>query len=321
MTLSIGRRGWTGIGIQTAKDAPAAPTDYLPWDTNTMAQVTEQLPVTDAHGIRDSNFNSVPSKQFSNGQFKMLAYPNLIGYLIYGAMGTVSSTSPAAGVNVHTFTENQSNVPLFLSLINNRVVDQEYYPNCIVQSLDLMVGIDLATVDCKMLGDVAFQTTSGSFQTASGNIWSFKQALFGIGSSIANARANTFKTISVKATIENGSEAVFAHGSARPYALIHKDLKFVAEIELYFENTTDKNNFYNQVKQSAVLQFVGNPLGSNTGFNELLEIDVYQITFKTFTVNTGLDTLQTEKVQISGEYSVPNSATIGCILTNGNSNY
>lgn len=319
MTVSIGRRGWTGISLQASKDIPVGVAEYIPWETNTLAQMTAQMAVNNAHGIRDSNFSSVPGQQHSEGEFKDLMDPRFVGYFLAGALGTVNTTSLGGGVQSHAFTENQSDQPLFLNVINNRVVDQEYYPNIAVSSLDLEVGTDLATMDAKVIGDIAFTTTSGNFTTTSGNIWSFKNVQFGIGSTIANAAANLYKTTSIKLTIDNSTEALFAHGSVRPYQIAHKDLKVSADIELYFENTADKLAFYNQTKQAAILKFVGNPLPG--GFSELLTINLFQITFKSFAIDTGLDNFQVEKITISGEYSVPDSATISAVLVNGDSNY
>lgn len=320
MGLSIGRLGWTGISFQTAFNVPSAPTDYIPWETNTLNGIADQMAVTDAHGVRDSNFNSVPGKQSGAGELKAYAYTGLVGYLIGAVLGTNTQTNLGNGAWQHAFTENQTNTPLYLNLINNRVVDQEYYPNIAVSSVDLEVGIDLASVDAKVVGGFPFTTTSGNFTTISGNILSFKQVLFGVGSSVGNALSNLYKTTSVKLTIDNKSEAIWAHGAATPYAIVHKNIEVKADIELYFENTNDKQTFYNQTKKAAVFEFDGAPIGAS-GYNEKLSIRLYQITFKTFTVNTGLDNFQAEKIQIMGEYSLPDGKTIDALLINGNGNY
>lgn len=319
MSLAISRRGWTGISFQTGFNVPAAPTDYIPWETNTLKGVADQMPVTEAHGIRDSNFSSVPGKQNGAGEFKDLLDTRYAGYFVGAVLGTVASSTLSSGVFQHYLSENQSNTPLYLNIINNRVIDQEYYPNVAVSSIDLEVGIDLAAIDAKVVSSFPFTTTSGNFATTSGNIMSFKNVLFGVGSSVGNALGNLFKTTSVKLHIENGSEAVWAHGSPQPYAIVHKDIKVTADIELYFENTTDKQNYYNQIKRAAVLQFNGNPLGA--GYSEQLTISLYQVTLKTFEVQTPLDNFMAEKVVLSGEFSVPDNKTIDALLINANGNY
>ena len=320
MTLNISRKGWTGVSFQTGFNVPAAPTDYIPWETNTIKGMADQMAVNEAHGIRDSNFSSIPGKQSGEGEFKDMLDTRYAGYFIGAVLGTVqANTVLATGVYQHIIQENQSNTPLYLNIINNRVVDQEYYPNVAVSSVDLEVGIDIASIDAKVVSSFPFTTTSGNFATTSGNLMSFKNVLFGVGSSVGNALNNLFKTTSVKLKIDNKSEAVWAHGSAQPYAIVHKDLTVTADIELYFENTTDKQNYYNQIKQAAVLQFNGNPIGG--GFNEQLTIRLYQITLKTFEVQTPLDNFMSEKITLSAEFSVPDNKTLDALLINSNGNY
>jgi hypothetical protein len=319
MTLSIGRRGWTGIAIQSAFNVPAAPTDYIPWETNTLAGMTEQMAITEAHGIRDSQFSSAPGKQSGVGELKDLLDTRYAGYFLAAVLGSTTPTLLTAGVTSHALAVNETNQPLFLSIINNRVVDQEYYPNVAVSSVDLEVGVDLATIDAKLIGFFPSTTTSGSFATTSGNIFSFKNATFGLGATPGAALSNQIKTTSVKLSIDNKTEAVWAHGSAQPYAIPHKNLTVTADIELYFENTTDKLAFYNQSKQAAVLQFNGAGLAG--GYTEQLTLNLYQITFKSFAIDTGLDNLQLEKVSISAEYSVSAGKTIDGTLINSNANY
>jgi hypothetical protein len=65
MSLNIGRKGFAGVGLQSAAQVPAAIADYVPFTAFDLHGVQEQIKVQHATGNRDFNLNSLPGKAYS----------------------------------------------------------------------------------------------------------------------------------------------------------------------------------------------------------------------------------------------------------------
>ena len=214
MSLDIGRKGWVGVGIQSGFDSPGAISDYLPFQANSLTGVQEQIPVNHATGNRDTTHTSVPGKAYSQGNFDMVADPNLCGYLLAAAQGTVQTTSLGSGAYSHLLTRTNSNTPLYLSLTSDRVKDRQLYPNVAVDELELEVGTELAMLKTKLKGSFPSTTTSGTNTTASGNVFSFRNGSAAFGSTVDEAtNGANIKPHNFKLQIKNNVEVIHRHGS------------------------------------------------------------------------------------------------------------
>jgi hypothetical protein len=315
MSLSIGRKGFAGVGLQSAAQVPAAIADYAPFTNNTLHGVQEQLKVQAGYGIRDVNFSSVPGKAYSEGDFEGLLDSRMFGYFAVAAMGTVNTTNPSGSVFLHTITRNNSNTPQYLTVTNDRVTDRQNYFDVTVDELDIQVGTDLATYSAKLKGNFPQTTTSGTSTTTSGNVFSFRNAQFAFGANVTVAQnATNLKPHDFKLNIKNNVEVVHGHGSGLPRSINVKGFDIGADFQLYFENTTDRDAYYNQSKQAASLQFIGNSIGS--GLNEFVKVNFYQVSIETFELETGLDNFYAEKVTLDGEYDNANAKSLDIQIQN-----
>lgn len=320
MSLNIGRKGWSGVGLQSGAQVPAAIADYVPFETNTLHGVQDQLQVKSAYGNRESVFSSVKGLQHSEGDFSALLDSKMFGYFAVAALGSVSVSSLGSSVYKHTITRNNSNTPQYLTLTNDRVVDRELYADVAVDELDIQVGTDLAMFTAKLKGNFPQTTTSGSNTTASGNVFSFRNAQFAFGASVGAAQgAANLKPHDFNLQIKNNIEVVPAHGQGTPRSINAKNFEVTADFQLYFENTTDRDAYYNQTKQAASLQFIGNGIGG--GFTEHVFVNFYQVSTNSFELETGLDNFYAEKVKLQGEYDNANSKSVDIEIQNNKSLY
>lgn len=320
MSLNIGRKGFAKVGLQSGAQVPATTGDYVPFETNTLHKVQAQIQQKSAYGNRETVFSSVKGLEHSEGDFEGLLDSKLFGYFAVAAMGSVSVASQGGGVYKHTVTRSNSNTPQYLSIINDRSVDQELYADVAVDELDISVGTDLAMYKAKLIGNSPATTTSGSNTTASGNVFTFRDAQFAFGSTVSAAQgAANLKPHDFQLNIKNNVEAVPAHGQGTPRSINSKGFDVTATFQLYFENTTDRNTYYNQSKQAASLQFIGNNIGG--GFTEFVKVNFYQVSISTFELETGLDNYYAEKVTLSGEYDNANSKSVDMEIQNTKSLY
>lgn len=320
MTLDIGRKGWIGVGLQTGFQVPAAIADYVDFTANSLTGVQNQLLVDEATGLRDKAFSTVAGTQMSQGDVEVYGDSVKAGYFIVGALGTVQTTTLTAGVYRHVITRNNSNTPQYLTITSDRVKDRMLYPDVSVDKFTLSVGVDLVKTKATLVGNFPQTTTSGTKTTASGNIFNFANAQLAFGTTISGAQAATpLKPHDFNLNINNNAEAVFAHGQNTPRSINFKQFEVDADFQLYFENTTDRDAYYAQTKQSASFELYGNGIGG--GYQESMVFNLYKTSIKTFSVETGLDNFFSEKVSLLAEYDTASQRTIDCVLTNTKSLY
>lgn len=315
MPLNIGRKGWIGIGLQTAFQVPGTIADYVDFTENTLTGIQDQIPVDHATSLRDKVSTTVPSKEWSEGDFEMYADNKTAGYFLVSALGTVQSVNLAGSVYRHTITRNNSNTPQYMTITNDRAVDRQLYPDVCVDNLELSVGTDLATVKSKLMGNFPQTTTSGTKTTTSGNIFNFANAQFAFGTTISGAQAATpLKPHDFKFTINNNAETVFGHGTVTPRSINYRQFESSSEFTLYFETTTERDAYYAQTKQAASFELIGNGIGG--GFNESIVLNMYKTTFQGFTLETGLDNYYAEKAKLTHEYDYATGRTVDAVITN-----
>jgi len=315
MSLAIGRRGWIGVGLQTAAQVPATIADYVDFTENTLTGIQDQLEIDHATSLRDKIAGTVPGQAHSEGNFSMYVDTTKIGYFLASTFGTVQAFSLGSGVTRHVFTRNNSNVPQYMTLTEDRVVDRQLYADVCVDEFDLKVGTDLAEASMKLVGNFPQTTTSGTKTTTSGNVFSFASAQFAFATTISGAQSATpLKPHDFELKINNNAEAVYAHGQTTPRSINYKEFTAEASFTLYFESTTDRDNYYNQAKQAASLELYGNGIGG--GFTESLIFNFYKASFKSFELETGLDNYYAEKVAMTCENDTSTGRTVDASLTN-----
>jgi hypothetical protein len=310
MALSIGRKGFIGAGLETSYGAPVAIADYIPFVSNSLKPMYEKIENTAAYGVRDKVFNSVSGKKWTEGDIEINADPKFAGYFLIGALGTDTPTNPAGSVYLHTITRNNSNVPASLTVVNDRVTDRQYIPGAAVKTLELSVSDGMATMKASMLGKAPITTTSGTLTTASGNLYSFKDAFFAFGSTVAAAGAATnLKPSDFSITIENNSVANFRHG----------EFQVTAETQIFFENVTDRDAYYLNSKKAAAFKLTGVPIGNS--LSDYLLYNMYQTRVDSFELETGLANFYAEKIKLICEYDNANSKTLDVALQNNKATY
>jgi hypothetical protein len=321
MSLNIGRKGWVGVALEATAGVPVTPTDYAPFVNNTFIAKQDSIEIESANSIREKTYGAVPGKRWSEGDVEINLDSKIAGYFMVGAMGTVSVASQGGGVYLHTMTRNNSNTPQTLTVVSNRAgVDSQQFANVAVDTLSMTVKDGLATAKATLKGGFPNDTTSGTGTTASGNLFTFKNAALGFGSSVAAAQsAANLKPHEATVTIKNNVETVFRHGNNAPDTVNVHEFEAELDFMLYFESTTDRNSYYNVSKQCASLTFTGAGLGG--GNSELLRTNFYQIHFDSMDFETGLSNFFAEKGKAKAEYDAVNAKSVDMNLQNTKSLY
>lgn len=321
MATNVGRKGWLGIANESTQGVPVSPTDYLPFTANTLHGMQQPIADTTARGVRDQQYGSVVGKKWSEGDIDFHLDPSISGYFLGAAFGTNTQSAVGGGVFSHTLSRNNSNQPQALTLTNSRVVDQEYYRGCVVDALEVKAQDQWIEAKATIKGFFPQTSVSGTGTTASGTLFTWANYTVQFGSTVSAITGSTAPTkmsdFSFK--ISNNVEPTFRSGANEPATIDIKDFNVAGNYTIFFENTTDKNNYYNLTKNAMVFTATGNGIGG--GNNESLILNFYQIRWDAFTLETGIDAFYAEKVNYIAEYNSTNSKTIDGTLQNRNSNY
>jgi len=320
MALDIGRKGWVGVGVESSYGAPVAITDYIPFNENSLKGMSEKVANEAAYGVRERVFDSVIAKQWAEGDVSINVDSKLFGYFLYSALGTNSPANVAGSVYDHTMSRNNSVTPKSLTIVNDRVVDRQYVTGAAVKSLNISVSDGLASAQASILGKYPITTTSGTLTTTSGSIFSFKDNFFAFAATPSAAlSATNLKPSELTINIENNSEPVFRHGSAGVDAIVHKEFEVTAEGTLFFENTTDRDAYYNNTKQGAAMKLTGAGIGG--GYSEAVTLNMYRVQMESWELETGLADFYAEKFSLRCEYDNANSKSFDAIIRNTKTSY
>lgn len=320
MSLNIGRKGFFELAPESTYGVPVAVTDVIPFNANSFKGKQEPIQNQAAYGVREKRFSSVIGKQWSEGDIEVNLDATLAPWFIYGALGDSSTATVSGSVKDHTMTRDNSNTPASFTVVNDRITDRQYANGVAVASLEIGVSDGFASAKASLLGKFPITTTSGTLTTTSGSLFAFKDAFFAFGSTVAAAAAGTnLKPHDFKLNINNNSEAVYRFGSANPDTINHKEFEVEAEGSIYFESTTDRDRYYNNSKQAAVLKFTG--VGIGGGFSEAITFNLYQTAVDDFELETGLADFYAQKMKIMCEYDNANSKSIDAVVRNVKSIY
>lgn len=321
MSLNIGRKGWLGVSFEDlGYGIPSIVDDYFPFNENSLHGVQAPISNQAAYGVRDQQMGSVAGQKHSEGDIGFNLDGNLSGYFVGGALGTIADAVVSGSIVDHTFTRNNSNVPKSLTIVQDRITDREYFPGTAVSQLELGVTDGLATGKASLMGKFPITSTSGSLTTASGGLFSFGDAFFAVGSTVAVAAAGTnLKPSDLKITINNNSKPVWRHGNLDADTIAHGEFTVEGEATIYFESTTDRDRYYNAQKTAAVFKLTGRGIGA--GLFESATTNIYQMRTENFELETGLPNFYAEKMKFMMEYDFGNSKTIDMVLRNTKSAY
>lgn len=323
MSVRTGRLGWVALSVEVTPGAPVAPADYIPFIDSSLDEKIDVLADASARGIRDSQpENSQLGRQWGEGSLRVNLDAKLGMYLVYGALGSLGTVSEGSGVYTHTFSPlSSNNTPKTLSIIQDRSVDRLLFPYSVVNSLELAFSDGFAELTAAIMSRFPATSVSGTLVTTSGFYYAFRHATIQVGDSITAAAnsATPLKIRSFNITINNNAEAQFVAGNRDADSIIAKNLEVKGTFRVAFEDTTQRDNFYNLVKQAMIVTFAGNGIGG--GFSEFVKIRLYKIRIDESNIDLPADDYISQEIAFTAEYSSTDGKTLDMQARNTKSTY
>ena len=323
MAEKVGRLGYLGIAIESTPGTPqGSPSVFIPFIENTILGHQEPIGNFSAKANRVKEFGSVVGKKWGEGNIKMYLDSTNAAYLLKMAFGSESLTQKNATPPTYDhlmYPTVSGNIPTTATLWDYKGVDVQQYAYASVDSWDLDIkNSGIAELSASIKSKAATTVTAPTLTTTSGYLFTWKDMSAGFGATIqAAAAATPTKLTEFKMTGKNNLELAYKSGSNSPDTLVMQDMEVSGEYSLYFENSTDRDNYLNNNKQSMVVTLTGADLGS--GFNEQIIINIRKMRTQTFNMDTGIDKLFLIKCTFNAEWSQDQAGFVDVTVRNGKS--
>jgi len=326
MSVSIGRRGYVGVAIETfAGSGGDTPVKYLPYTSQTFHNVVDILDDEAAKGIRERAWGSVVARERGEGDITILLDVENAPFLLYPALGTMVTQRMTGGFAYqHTVTRKSSNPPRTICLnvydtaettggIDN--VRKYHYGTINTCELTFSDGwVELAT---NILSEKP-TSGSGSRGIDEETVMAFKDAKIYFGSTFAQAELNyqndsgAIPLTTFRLTINNNAEAQYVAGSESPAQISIGQFEIGGDYTLFFEDTTEQTAHENQTKRAMVVIFTGATVTGSSA-TETLYIGIPQFHITDRGIDTAPAGFVTENPTFVGDYSDDGSIVVKII--------
>lgn len=321
MSLEIGRQSWIGFAREITAGVPVTPASYVQFLEFTLQAKHEPLPDVQSYGLRDEEFGqSVAGKKWSEGEIKAILDPTNIGFILAMALDVPTSVNSAGSVYTHTFVREATTLPITYSITHKRINDQLLYTFVTVDSLKLAFENGLISAQAKMMGRFPVATTSGTQTVVSGTLLSFKDSVIRISSTITAAESATpIKVQSFEISFENNAQINHRSGNNDANDISFGKFKVTGSMTIFFENTTQRDYFYNLTKNALIFQATGNQIGS--GLSEYVKIRVPKFRVQDYEISGSADEPIVETMKFVAEYDTATSLTVDVAIRNLKTSY
>lgn len=328
----MGTQPYLGIGIEsTAGDAVVAE-KYLPFVTCTVRAVQELLQDESAKGVREKNWGSIAGSRRGEGDVEVYVDAENAPYLIYAALGSMSSgtASGESAVYEHTITRKADNPPKTLTVIYFDGVDTRKYSYATINTLELNVSDGLATISANILSKFP-ETGTGTQAITEERILAFKDytVKFGSGATgtaalAAAALATAQPLKSLVLNINNNAEAQYLSGDNSPVQIAVQQLEINGDYVLFYETTADRVHYETleaggNAVRAMIITFTGNSIGSAE--TEEVKISIPNFTLTDRGVDTAVAGFITESPSFIANYDPTEAKSIEIIITNEHEAY
>ncbi|MCG3203924.1 MAG: hypothetical protein KCHDKBKB_00601 [Elusimicrobia bacterium] len=282
MSITIGRLGYFGLGLESSPGSAASASVFLPYTDMSLRAHHEPIEDIASKTSRLMDKDSVVGKKWGEGDVAINLDVVNSGYLWKMALGNemLETGTP----NSHTFYVTASgNTPKTGTVIMGRDTDVEQYTFASIDELNMEVSDGLATLTASLMSAFPTVGATQTVTTTSGSIFSFKDLGVRFGSTLTTAAAASATPINdLSLTISNNIEVIHRSGSADVSTIRTKGIRVSGSYTVFFDSETDKNAYYNLNKRSMELKFTGNA-------NEELRVRIPRFRLSEGEISTGLD--------------------------------
>lgn len=320
MAEKIGRQGYLGLAIEASAGTPeSAPDLFIPFTENSLRGHHEPIMDISSRASRVKDYSSVAGKRWGEGSVTMYLDGTNAGWLLKMALGLESRTQIQASPPVHDhllIPTVSGNAVTAATLWDYKGVDCEQYSYAAVDQAEIEITNDgIATLTANIMAKAPSTVSAPALTTVSGTIFTWKDMSAKFGSTVALAKvASATKLTNFKLSISNNLSLNYKSGSNQPDTITLGPVEVTGSYSLFFESASDRDNYYNLVKNSMVVTLTGASIG---GYSEKLEIVLKKIVIEDIDLETGQDDLFALTANFRAEWDQAQAGYAEVTIRNG----
>lgn len=321
MAEKIARLGFLGLAIEATAGTPESTPDiFVPYVENSLKGMHEPIQDIAARTSRVKTYGSVLGKKWGEGSVKMYLDSLNAGYLLKLALGQEARTQLQASPPVHDHLmvpTVSGNTVVAATLWNNQGVDTEQFSYSAIDTCEIEIDTEgIATINAGFMSKApSTGVTAPTLTTTSGTLYTWKDMSVQFGATVNAARAaSSTKVTKVKINVNNNLSLHYKSGSVSPDTVTCGPVEIDGELTLFFENTTDRDAFYNLTKRSMIVSMVGAGLGG--GYTEKLDMVFKKITINETSMATDIDDYYALTINFFAEWDQDQAGYVDFIVRN-----
>lgn len=316
---ALSKRTWLGIAREAVPGtAITTPTRYIPCKSTVKGTVKNVI-LDEERGTRDAAYGHVQTTREGSIDVKGSFYPDSFGYLLLGALGSVTSTQPDNTGNplVYKHAFALADIPPSFTCLKNYDTKAYYMPYSVVEKVNIKFTGEGKLMDLDSSLKSLFPQVLGtalpapSFSTVNPLIGYAPQLTLGgiVTTDIDDVSIDFNQKITLWYPISGSQDWVTAYFGERSLKV-----DFTAR----FDTTTIYDRFRNHVQDSLIIDVKGDNI-SNTYYNEFY-LQIPYMYYDSAEHDTGKDNVLI-KAKATAVNAGPNGLIQSCYLQNTYTNY
>jgi len=323
MSTQIGRLINVGIAKETARGtAEASATFWIPkvdFDFNPRADYVVN---ESGLGVIDGRSDAKVVEKVGEGSFGGIVYDKGFGLLLAACLGTWSTSVVSDSAYTHSFTRLNTNQHPALTIFHKDLnVDEKFALGMLNQLTLNCVLKDFVKYSAGFLSKVGATTSSTPAYTAENPFLATHVTVKFAATTAALATASATAVRAVNLTINKNVEDWQNLGSAEPTDIVNKALLVSGDLELLFNDTTQRGYVLDGTKKACLLTIENSDVLIGTASHPKLEVTLAPMSFRDWGRGAGQNDVVTETVAFDGNFGLTDSKTLSIQLVTAQSAY
>ena len=326
MTKFQGRRFNIGVGRESTRGTARAVQRWLPTTELTIDEKVEMAKEESVYGVIENQTDADVVKTFAEGSIAGLVDDQAIGYILYGALGTVSTGTITDSSYTHTFTVAQSaqiqSLTLTASEPNAQTTASLIYPLVAIDSLDLDFEVgQYPTYSASFTSNVSSATSATVSYTAPNNFRpqdgevriATTYAGLASGTSYAVRRAS----ISISKNVEDDHNI----GSTTVTDRLNKQFAVTGSLEIVYDARTNITELLANATRAIQIKFTNTNVLIGASTRPTITIKLAKVKLTEVARNLGKDDIVMQTINFEAFYSLSDARMIDIALVNTVASY
>lgn len=329
MAKFIGRQQEVGIAREATRGTLVTPTFWVPKVDYSVESKASKAKFMGNYGVLPGGDDALVAHKWAEGELELEVTDQIIGLLLYGLFGTLSSASFNSAYK-HTLTVQNNVQPTTLSLMLNDPIGAGESPTktvayamSMVNSLEFSVELgELIKANVNFLAKSHKDYTRQTSTYTAENKFAHQHLTFKIAAnSGALDAASKISLQSLKLRFERSVIRENALGTVQPVDILARAFKVTGSLKLTYENRTYRDYMLDGTKRAIRVDIV-NPDVTIGSTNPAVRFDLPIVHFESWEPSHGLEDVAMQEINFDALYDVTNTELLSdAYVVNNKSSY